>query len=342
MMNRLRLLALPLALSAALVAAGCGGDSGDSVPEDAVAVVDGREITKSELNELLTLAETTYKAQKRDFPKAGTAEYQSLQSQAVAYLVQRVEYEQKADELGVSVSDADIDERIATVKKENFGGDDAKFAAQLKAQGYTEKAFRDTVRAQLLADKLYDEVTKDVKVTDANVRAYYNENKSNYEVPESRDVRHILVQSKDKANEIYDQLRGGADFAALAKQFSIDESTKNGGGKLTISRGQTVATFDQTAFLLPEGSISRPVKTEFGYHVIQPLSAVKPAKTTPFSEVKSSIQTDLESQRKNDAVTAWAGELQEEYDGKITYADGYEPPELATSGEETETGQSDG
>jgi parvulin-like peptidyl-prolyl isomerase len=135
-------------------------------------------------------------------------------------------------------------------------------------------------------------------------------------------------------------VRNGADFAALAKKYSLDPGSKDAGGKLTISRGQTVATFDQTAFLLPEGSISRPVKTEFGYHVIQPISAVKPGKTTSFAEVKDSIEKDLTAQKKNDAVTTWATDLQTKYEEKVTYADGFAPPELASS--ETETGDGNG
>ena len=84
-------------------------------------------------------------------------------------------------------------------------------------------------------------------------------------------MRHILVKTKAKADDIYDQLKGGADFAALAKKYSEDTGSKANGGKLTISKGQTVAPFDQTAFLLKTNEISQPVKTEFGYHVIQPI-----------------------------------------------------------------------
>ena len=84
-------------------------------------------------------------------------------------------------------------------------------------------------------------------------------------------MRHILVKTKAQADDLYAQLQGGADFAALAKKFSEDTGSKANGGKLTISKGQTVAPFDQTAFLLKKNAISKPVKTEFGYHIIQPL-----------------------------------------------------------------------
>ena len=114
-------------------------------------------------------------------------------------------------------------------------------------------------------------MTGEVKVTDEQIAAYYEKNKAQYSQPESREVRHILVKTKKQADALYAQLQGGADFAALAKKHSEDTGSKANGGKLTISKGQTVAPFDQTAFLLAKNAISKPVKTEFGYHIIQPL-----------------------------------------------------------------------
>ncbi len=156
---------------------------------------------------------------------------------------------------------------------------------------------------------------------------YYNENKSQYEVPESREVRHILVKTKTQADDLYKQLEAGADFAVLAKKYSLDPGSKDNGGKLTITRGQTVAPFDATAFLLPKGQLSRPVKTEFGFHLIEPLSGVKPATTTPIAQVKGQIQSQLEEQTKNDAIQKWADEVQKDYAKKVAYATGFAPPD---------------
>ena len=142
-------------------------------PADAVAVVDGTPVTKAELDGLLARAKTTYKTQKRAFPKAGTAEYQSLQTQAVAFLVQRAEYDNRAAELKLAVTDKEIDARIDQVKKQSFGGSQAKLDAQLKAQGYTTESLRADIEAQLLSEKIYDAVTKDAKVTDAEIAKYY-------------------------------------------------------------------------------------------------------------------------------------------------------------------------
>ena len=226
-----------------LVATACGS-SDQSVPSDAVAVVDGVPVTKTDLEGLLARAKATYKTQKRAFPKAGTAEYQSLQTQAVAFLVQRAEYDNRAAELKLTVTDKEIDARIDQVKKQSFGGSQAKLDKQLKEQGYTKESLRADIKAQLLSEKIYDAVTKDAKVTDADIAKYYQQNKSQYSQAESRDVRHILVKTKAQANKIYDMIKAGGNFAALAKKYSTDPGSKDNGGKLTIIRGQTVAPFD--------------------------------------------------------------------------------------------------
>lgn len=316
-----------------LVAAGCGDT--DEIPADAVAVVDGTTITRQSLDELLGRAKKSYTAQKRDFPKAGTPEYQSLQTQAVAFLVQREEYGREAAKLDVTVTDAQIAKKVDEVKTQYFAGDQAKFVKGLADQGYTVAALRDDVRSQLVTEGIYAKVTKDVKVSDANLKTYYDDNKSKYSVAESRNVRHILVKTKAQADQLQTQLEGGADFAVLAKSSSLDPGSKDQGGKLTITRGQTVEPFDKAAFSLATNELSDPVKTEFGYHLIQPLAAVKSGTVTPFAQVKAQIRSQLEGERKNAAVNDWVADTQKAYEDKVTYAAGFEPPDTSTGTETT-------
>ena len=332
-----RSLALAAAALAAvtLVAAGCGGS--DEVPTNAVAVVDGSTVTRASLDELLTRAKLSYAAQKRSFPKAGTSEYQTLQTQAVAYLVQRQEYASEAEKLGIQVKDTQIAKKVDQVRKQYFSDNQAKFVQGLKAQGYTEATLREELRSQLLTEGIYDKVTAAAKVTDADVKSYYAKNKANYSVPESRAVRHILVKTKAEADRIRAELVSGGDFAALAKANSLDPGSKDQGGKLTVSKGQTVAPFDKAAFSLETNEVSEPVKTQFGYHIIQPLAAVKAGSVTPLSQVQDQIRTQLVSQKKNDAVNDWVANVEKEYKGKVQYAVGFEPPDTSTTTGETTT-----
>jgi foldase protein PrsA len=335
-MKRSLMLAATALAVLTVVAAGCGDT--DEVPSDAVAVVDGKPISKSTLQELLSRTKKTYAAQKRQFPKAGTSEYQSLQTQAVAFLVQRQEYAREADKLGVKVTDAQIQKKVDDVRKQYFGGDQKKFEAGLKAQAYTLAALRDDARAQLVSEGIYKDITNGVKVSDGEAQQYYDDNIDRYKVAESREVRHILVKTKAEADKLHDELENGADFATLAKQNSQDPGSKDQGGKLTVSKGQTVAPFDKAAFSLHTNQLSDPVKTQYGYHLIAPLSDVKPGSVTPFGQVRAQIKSQLIQQKKSDAVSKWVAKIDKEYKGKVTYATGYEPPDTTA----TDTGTTDG
>ncbi|MDQ3670900.1 MAG: peptidylprolyl isomerase [Actinomycetota bacterium] len=344
-MKRSRLLLTFLGLALALVASACGGGD-DDVPSGAVAVVDGTEVSRADLDELIERAKKAYAAQKQEFPKVGTPEYQNVQTQYVTFLVQREEFEKEAEERGIEVTEKEVDDEVQEFLKTRFGGKRAAFLKALEEQGFTEEALRETLRTSVLSQKLFDAVTKDVKVTEAEILAYYQQNQTQYGTPESRDVRHILIsekkegdavdfsKSKVEADRIYALLRDGGDFAALAKENSDDPSVKDNGGKLTITRGQTVPEFDKVAFELGRGALSKPVKTTYGYHVIEALTPVKKATTTPIAKVRASIRTTLLQEKKTTFMTQWVEDLGNEY--TVSYAAGFEPPEVPDA-ETTET-----
>jgi parvulin-like peptidyl-prolyl isomerase len=312
----------------ALVAAGCGGESTASLGTEDVAVVGSKGITKEQFQSLMGQAQKSYEAQKRKFPKPGSVEYEQLKGQAVTFLVQRAEFEQEAEKLGVEITDEKVDKRIEQLKKQFYGGSDERFQKTLKQQGLTNEEARQQIRAQLISDELFKKVTGDIKVSDAEIKSYYDSHKSQYGQAESRDVRHILVNPNQKAlaDSLYQQLKNGANFAALAKKYSKDPGSAAQGGKLTVSKGATVPEFDKTAFALKKGEISQPVKTQYGYHIIQALSDVKPAATTPLAKVKASIRQQLEQKQKNDKMTKWVEDTKKDYcGGRIKYQVGYQP-----------------
>jgi len=287
-------------------------------------------------------AKKGYEANKQSFPKVGTPEYQSVQQQWLAILVQRDEYDQAAAGLGITATSKDIDKAVNTLIKTRFGGDRKKFEQALKQQGFTEQALREIERTQVLGFKIFQRVTKNVHVSDAQALAYYTQNAQSYGAPESRDVRHILIavkgangqvdyaKSKAKADQIRAQVTN-ANFASLVKRYSDDPGSKSTGGKYTEIKGQFAPEFEKAAFALKTGEISTPVKTQFGYHIIQALGPLKPAKVTPFSKVKASIKATLLQQKRNDASNAWYANLQKKYKHKVSYATGFAPPAVSTS-----------
>ena len=312
--------------SLALVAAGCGGTTTASLGSDDAAVVGSKPITKAQFQELMDRAQKSYEAQKRSFPKPGTAEYEQLKGQAVTFLIQRAEFEQEADNMGIKVTDDEVDKRIDQLKKQFYGGSDERYRKTLKQQGLTEDQAKEEVRAQLVSEELFKKVTSDVKISVKEVKAYYASHKSQYGQPQTREVRHILVQKKALADQLYAQLQAGANFAKLAKKYSKDPGSASNGGKLTISKGQTVPEFDKTAFALRKNELSKPIHTQYGYHIIQALSDIKPAQTTPLSKVQASIKQQLEQQRKNEVMTKWVENKKTQYcKSGIKYQVGYQP-----------------
>lgn len=343
---RKTLLLIAFAAALALVASGCGGGGGKKkVPANAVAVVGGVTIEKTQFDALLDQAKRSYKQQKSDefpngrpFPAAGSPEFNQLKQQAMQFLVQRAEFAQKAVDLEVEVTDKQVNDRLAQIKKQYFKDDEATYKKQLAEQGLTDAQVKADIESQLVSEGIFKAVTDKVAVTDAEIVKYYNENKEQYGQPEQRDVRHILVKEKAKADDLYTQLKGGADFAELAKKNSIDPGSKAQGGKLTISKGQTVAPFDETAFMLKTNNISRPLKTQYGYHIIQPISEIKAAKTTPLKDVKEAIRQQLLQTKKNDAMTKWVEDLKKEFESDISYQVGFSPPPAATTTGTTTSG----
>jgi peptidyl-prolyl cis-trans isomerase C len=334
-----RLIALLATLAlVATAAAGCGGGGDDelTVPAGAIAVVGDREIPKADYDRLLAQAQTTYEAREQDFPEAGTPEFAQLRNAIVRSLVEQAQFEIAAEELGIEVTDEEVEERLDELKEQFFEGDEEKYEEELEKQGLTDEQVREDVRSRVLSEKVFDDVTADVEVTDEEVEAYYEENKAQFETPASREVRHILVENKRQADRLYAQLQDGADFAKLAKEHSQDPGSAEEGGNFTAQQGATVEEFDKTAFELETGEISEPVETQFGWHIIEALEDIEPAATQELSEVEQQIREQLQEEKRNQAINDWITELRERFADQVAYAPGFEPPPP-----ETETGAED-
>jgi foldase protein PrsA len=337
MKTRLTLLMLPLALVAVL-AAGCGGGGGNgSVPADSVATVGGTPVTKETFQSLMNVAFAKFVAQGQQPPKVGTPTYTQLRDQAVTFLVQEDELQQEGKKLGVTVSQKDVDDRLAQIKK-SYG--DKKFAAALKSAHITLPEYElYSLRPTLLGEKLESKVTEGVKTSHSDAQKYYDQNKSSFSTPKTREVRHILVSSKALANQIESKLKKNpASFPTLAKKYSRDTVSAQQGGKLCVAHGgtsgsciQTVPPFDKAAFSLKTHEISQPVRSVDGWHIIQALSDVTPAHTQTFKQVQAQIQLNLAQQKKQVAWSNYLAKVKKDYNGKVHYQNGYAPAATTTT-----------
>jgi peptidyl-prolyl cis-trans isomerase D len=164
-----------------------------------------------------------------------------------------------------------------------------------------------------------DDVRGRVKVSDEEARQYYTQHLSDYRVSDRVKVAHILFKTtgknpaeiaaiEKKAQDVLNQIRGGADFAESAKKNSEDTTASSGGELGWIVRGQTVKEFENTAFAMKPGEVSGLVKVPYGIHIIK-LEDKQTAHLETFAEVKNTIIADLEKQRIADAQQKLADDL---------------------------------
>ncbi|WP_022852676.1 peptidylprolyl isomerase [Thermodesulfatator atlanticus] len=185
---------------------------------------------------------------------------------------------------------------------------------QILAQAYLEKEVLGKVKQQ---------------VSDKELRAYYEKHKDKFQEPEQVRARHILIavpqnaskkeveKARKKAEEIRQKLLKGADFAKLAKEYSDDPGTKEKGGELGFfTRSQMIKEFEEAAFTLKPGEISEPVRTPFGFHIIQ-VEEHKKARQKSFEEVKEKVKEEYLTQKQQEALEKALSELKKKYKTKL-------------------------
>ena len=352
---RLRVPLAGLALvSTALLISACGGSSsksttsngttsGTSVPATAVAVVGGQDVARSKLTTLMTQVCVQYKAAKKACPKPGTAAYKQLQQSFVAQLVQQAEFDAAAKQLKVTVKESDVTKNLVKLQLQYAKGasgavDLTKWRTVLAQNHTTQAVVLQNLRDGLERSAIYTDLTKNVTVSPADVTAYYNKNKKAYSTPASRVVRHILVKTKALADKIYQQLSvSDAQFAALAKKYTIDPGSKKNGGKLgSIQKGQTVPAFDKVAFSIPTGKVAKPVKSSYGWHVIEATADTVPASVKPLdAALKKTIRTNLLTSKKQSVANTWFTNFQKKIEKNVRYAAGLAPPKTTSTAAST-------
>jgi len=193
-------------------------------------------------------------------------------------------------------------------------GSKEKYEELCQKLSVTPKFLKKQVRDNLLVDMYIKKVTADLPVfTDADAEKYYNENQSAFKVSEQVRARHILFTvSKDaspeeqetarkKAEDALNRLKGGEDFATLAKELSQCPSASEGGNLGFFSKGQMVPEFEEAAFSLKVGELSKIVKTKFGYHIILVIEKKEPS-TMSFDDVKERIKQRFNQKRIRDKL----------------------------------------
>jgi foldase protein PrsA len=244
-------------------------------------------------------------------------------------LINQTLIEQAASKKGVNVTDADIQKQIDQLRS-GFK-DQAAFNQALKSAGMTLDQLKTQIKNQLITQKLVETLAANQKVTDAEIQAYYDKNKSQFYQKSAKRASHILFKSSDKATaeKVLKQLQSDSiKFAAAAKKYSIDTATASKGGDLGWPTQAYVPEFQAALDKLKKGEMSGLVQSPYGWHIIL-VTDERNGYQQSLSQVKSQIQQIIIQQRRSDAYQQFLNKLRK--DAKIEYVEADLKPSAKSS-----------
>ncbi|HWI22927.1 MAG TPA: peptidyl-prolyl cis-trans isomerase [Baekduia sp.] len=262
-----------------------------------------------------------------DFKKQCKAEYDALRDSVVSFLINAEWLQGEAFDRGIKLSDEEVRKALVTQKAQAFP-DKKSYDDFIKQTGYTTEDLLFRVKVSELTNKLRTDVTKDKKkVTDKDLRAYYDKNKAQFGTPATRDLRIVLTKTEAKAKEAKAAIEGGQSFSTVAKRFSTDATSKNQGGALAgITQGQLEAELDRAAFKAEKGALSGPVKTQFGYYIFE-VTKITAGTSRSFDEVKAQITPLVQQQLEQDALNKFVKDFTKKWTEKTDCRDGFKTVE---------------
>jgi peptidyl-prolyl cis-trans isomerase C len=180
-----------------------------------------------------------------------------------------------------------------------------------------QKKLEDFKKLTLISVLLEKQIEDKTKVTDQEVKEYYEKHKGELAGINQMRASHILVKSEDEAKKILARIKKGEDFAKIAEKSSLDTGTaKNGGDLGLFSQGQMVPEFESAAAKLKVGEISEPVKTRFGYHIIK-VTDKKMGKPIEFEKIKNNIRQRLAAEKQKEFFDTYINDLKNQYKVEI-------------------------
>jgi foldase protein PrsA len=365
-----------LALSAFFVLAAAVAGCGSSEPGNSVADVAGNPITTQAFNHWMYVAAKSQAAQnpgqpvivpndppnfnaciaqaRKEIPSlAKTATktlrtdckqlFTSLSSQVMDFLIKAYWYQADAHKLGVKVTDAQVQKAFDTAKNQQFPKG-AGFDTFLTQTGQTLNDVLYRFRINTIVQKLVAKHTK--TITQADIQNYYNSHSSQFGTQESRNLRVVLAKNQADAAAAKKALDSGQSWAAVAKKYSTDPTTKNSGGLLNgVTKQQADPALASVAFSAPLNKVMGPIKGQFGYYVFDVIH-VTPATRQSLAQATPQIRSTLTNSQQQSAQTTVDNHAKKDWLSQTTcrsqYAmadcKGYKAPKTATTGSTTSTG----
>jgi foldase protein PrsA len=320
----------------AVVVAGCGSSSGSgsagAVPGDSVAVVAGNPITTKAFKHWMFVAAQGQAAQspgspviipdppnytqciadaRKDIPSLAKTPVKTLKTdcsqlfttlsgQVMDFLIKAYWYQADAHKAGIKITDAQIQKALTAAKKSQFSTD-AQFQTFLKTSGQTAQDILFRVRVNQIFQKL--SAKHPSTVTQAAIASYYNSHKSQFGTPETRNMQIVLTKTLAESNAAKAALKKGQSWSAVAKKYSIDPSKSKGGVLSGVTAGQQDSSLSKAAFAAPVNKLLGPVKSQFGYYLIE-VTKINPATQRTLAQSSALIKQTLTSQLQTQSQTA--------------------------------------
>jgi foldase protein PrsA len=344
--------ALGAALLVGVTLVACGG----GIPGNAVVSVNGNPITTSTFNHWLMVAAgssaaasatgqaakpvvpdpPTYKAciahleatapkpaKGQPKPTAATykaqceQQYTALKQQVLGFLISANWVLGEAEAQGVKVTDKEVQKQFNQIKSQQFPKE-TDFKKFLASSGQTVSDLLLRVKLDMLSQKIQQKVSKDAgkKPSQQEIKAYYEQHKSQYGQPERRNILIILTKTQAQAEKAKKEIESGKSFASVAKSVSIDPVSKAAGGSLPgVVKGQEQKALDEAVFKAQLNVLGGPVKTPFGYYIYE-VKKTLPANQQALSAVQSSIQQQITAQKQQKALSEFVKNFRKKWEAR--------------------------
>lgn len=241
----------------------------------------------------------------------------SLKNSITEQLINSTLLYQYAEQQKIKIPADEVNKEIEQIKSSFNSEQD--FNNALRRNNLTLNQLKDSLNRQLMIEKVIQNEYDQIDVSEEEISQYYEENKNYFFQPEKRKISHILLEDREQAEILLNQLADGIiDFEKTAKDKSICPSAEQGGDLGYIVRGQMVPAFEEAAFSLGIGELSDIVETEYGFHIIK-CNDIQEEKQLTLEEAQENIKNILTNQKQNEAINTLITQLRKDATIKIHY-----------------------
>jgi len=258
-----------------------------------------------------------------ELKKQCETQYKSLQQEVLGFLISSSWVLGEAKSLGVKATDKEVRDQFLHIKHQQFRKP-AEFEKFLATSGQTVSDLLLRVKLNMLSQKIQQKISKkNPGVSKAEIEKYYNQNKSKFGTPETRNTEMLLTKTQAQAEAAKKEIESGKSFSEVAKKVSIDPTTRAKGGQLGyVQNGQQEAHLNSAIFAAKTGQLGGPVKSPFGYYVYNVLGT-KPGNQQPLSKVEQTIRATLVSQNQQKNLSTFIKDFKKRWQGKTDCRAGY-------------------